>query len=150
MDRFNLGTYRRAISTASAKTQRWFDIGLNWCYGFNHEEAIKCFERALETDPGCAMVQWGIAYAAGPFYNLTWKEHGATEAEAATKRCFEHVQAARANAGRASEVERRLIEALAQRFQKPGVVTPLEFKQWDDAYAAEMRRVYYSFPNDHD
>ncbi|GLQ82866.1 hypothetical protein GCM10007881_63890 [Mesorhizobium huakuii] len=96
MDRFNLGTYRRPISTGSTETQRWFDIGLNWCYGFNHEEGIKCFEKALETDPGCAFVHWGIAYAAGPFYNLTWKEHGEAEANSATKRCYEHVQLARA------------------------------------------------------
>ncbi len=150
MDYFNLGTYRRVISTASPETQRWFDVGLNWCYGFNHDEAIKCFEKALETDPDCPMVHWGMAYAAGPFYNLTWKEHGAVEAEAATKRCFEHVQLARANAGAADEVERRLIEALARRFPKAGRVTAEEFKQWDDAYAAEMRRVYYSFPGDHD
>jgi len=150
MDRFDLGAYRRNISTRSAETQRWFDIGLNWCYGFNHEEGIKCFEKALETDPGCAFVHWGIAYAAGPFYNLTWKEHGEAEANSATKRCFEHVQLARANAASASEVERRLIEALACRFQKPHRVTPPEFEQWDDAYAAAMRLVYQSFPDDHD
>ena len=41
MDRFNLGAYGRPISTRSAETQRWFDIGLNWCYGFNHEEGIE-------------------------------------------------------------------------------------------------------------
>jgi tetratricopeptide (TPR) repeat protein len=150
MDRFNLGTYRRLISTQSAETQRWFDIGLNWCYGFNHEEGIKCFEKALETDPHCPMVHWGIAYAAGPFYNLTWKEHGEAEANSATKRCFEHVQLARANAAAASEVERWLIEALACRFQKPHRVTPQEFEQWDDAYAAAMRLVYQDFPDDHD
>ncbi len=84
MDRFDLGPHRRRISTASAETQRWFDIGLNWCYGFNHEEGIRCFERALETDATCPMVHWGIAYAAGPFYNLTWKEYGAVEACSAT------------------------------------------------------------------
>ncbi len=150
MDRFNLGAYGRPISTRSAQTQRWFDIGLNWCYGFNHEEGIKCFKKALESDPGCAMVHWGIAYAAGPFYNLTWKEHGDAEANSATRRCFEHVQLARANAAHASPVERRLIEALAHRFQKPHRVTPQEFEQWDDAYAAEMRPVYVSFPDDHD
>jgi tetratricopeptide (TPR) repeat protein len=150
MDRFNLGPYRRVISTRSAETQRWFDLGLNWCYGFNHEEGIKCFEKALETDPGCAFVHWGIAYAAGPFYNLTWKEHGKAEAESATKRCFEHVQLARANAAAASPVEQRLIEALAHRFPQPHAVTPPEFEQWDDAYAAEMRRVYADFPDDHD
>ncbi|WP_095085819.1 hypothetical protein [Mesorhizobium sophorae] len=150
MDRFNLGSYRRPISTHSAETQRWFDIGLNWCYGFNHEEGIKCFEKALATDPDCPMVHWGIAYAAGPFYNLTWREHGEAEADSATKRCFEHVQLAHANAASASEVERRLIEALACRFQKPHRVTPPEFEQWDDAYAAAMRLVYQSFPDDHD
>ncbi|MBB6407799.1 hypothetical protein [Mesorhizobium sangaii] len=150
MDRFNLGSYRRLISTGSEETQRWFDIGLNWCYGFNHEEGIRCFEKALETDPDCPMVHWGIAYTAGPFYNLTWKEHGEAEANIATKRCFEHVQLARANAASASEVERRLIEALACRFQKPHRVTPPEFEQWDDAYAAAMRLAYQSFPDDHD
>ncbi|RUX95349.1 MULTISPECIES: hypothetical protein [unclassified Mesorhizobium] len=150
MDRFNLGAYRRSISTRSTETQRWFDIGLNWCYGFNHEEGIKCFEKALETDPDCAFVHWGIAYAAGPFYNLTWKEHGEAEANSATKRCFEHVRLARANAASASEVERRLIEALACRFQKLHRVGPEEFEQWDDAYAAEMRLVYRDFPDDHD
>lgn len=150
MDHFNLGSYRRLISTRSAETQRSFDIGLNWCYGFNHEEGIKCFDKALETDPDCPMVHWGIAYAAGPFYNLTWKEHGEAEANSATKRCFEHVQLARANAASASEVERRLIEALACRFQKAHRVTPPEFEQWDDAYAAAMRLVYQSFPDDHD
>ncbi len=150
MDRFNLGTYGRRISTSSAETQRWFDIGLNWCYGFNHDEGIKCFEKALATDPDCAFVHWGIAYAAGPFYNLTWKELGEAEAERTAKRCFEHIQLARAKAGSANVVERRLIEALGKRFQQPRRMTQSEFKQWDDAYAAEMRQVYEDFPDDHD
>jgi tetratricopeptide (TPR) repeat protein len=150
MDRFNLGTWRRPISTNSAETQRWFDIGLNWCYGFNHEEGIKCFARALETDPTCPMVHWGIAYAAGPFYNLSWKEHGAVEAQAVTKRCFEHAQLARSHADRASETERALIEALTLRFPKPHAVPLAEFAQWDDAYAAAMRRAYQRFPDDRD
>jgi len=150
MDSFNLGSYRRRISTASAETQRWFDIGLNWCYGFNHEEGIKCFERALETDPACPMAHWGIAYAAGPFYNLTWKEQGAVEARAATRRCFEHVQIAKIHADRPTEAERQLIEALSFRFQSPHPVPLAEFERWDDAYAAAMRRVYYRFPDDRD
>ncbi|MDG4877416.1 tetratricopeptide repeat protein [Mesorhizobium sp. WSM4935] len=150
MDHFDLGTYRRPISTASAETQRWFDIGLNWCYGFNHEEGIKCFEKALETDPACAFVHWGIAYAAGPFYNLTWKEHGKAEADHAARRCFEHVRLAQANAASASPVERRLIEALSIRFQQPQGVSAGEFEKWDDAYAAAMRQVLRAFPDDHD
>jgi tetratricopeptide (TPR) repeat protein len=150
MDRFDLGSYQRRISTASAETQRWFNFGLNWCYGFNHEEGIKCFERALETDSTCPMVHWGIAYAAGPFYNLTWKEHGPIEARSATRRCFEHVQIAEAHTDRATEVERQLIGALSFRYQKPHPVPLAEFERWDDAYAAAMRRVYQRFPDDRD
>ena len=150
MDRFNLGAHRRRISTTSVETQRWFDFGFNWCSGFNQEEAIKCFERALDTDPTCPMVHWGIAYAAGPFYNLTWEEHGPVEARAATKRCFDHLQIARAHADRGSEIERRLIEALSYRFQRSHPVPIATFDEWDDAYAAEMRRVYWRFPDDQD
>jgi tetratricopeptide (TPR) repeat protein len=150
MEEFDLGTYRRAVSTRSPAAQRWFDTGLNWCYGFNREEAIRCFEKALSFDPGCAMAHWGIAYAAGPFYNLTWREHGAAESEKAARRGFDHVRLAREAAGGASEVEQRLIEALAARYQKPCAVTMAEFEQWDDAYAAEMRRVHDQFPHDQD
>ena len=82
MDRFNLGTHTRTVSTTSPEAQRWFDLGLNWCYGFNREEAIRCFRKALEFDPECVMVHWGMAYAAGPFYNLAWREYGEQEANA--------------------------------------------------------------------
>jgi hypothetical protein len=51
MDRFNLGAHTRKVRTLSAETQRWFDLGLNWCYGFNQEEGVKCFRKALESDP---------------------------------------------------------------------------------------------------
>jgi len=150
MYRFNLGSYQRRISTPSAETQNWFNIGLNWCYGFNHEEGIRCFERALETDATCPMVHWGIAYAAGPFYNLTWKEHGAVEARVATRRCFDHVQIAKAHAWRATEVEQQLIEALSLRFQRPQPAPLAELARWDDAYAAEMRRVHHRCSGDLD
>jgi tetratricopeptide (TPR) repeat protein len=150
MEGFDLGTYSRAVSTRSPAAQRWFDTGLNWCYGFNHEEAIGCFEKVLSFDPGCAMAHWGIAYAAGPFYNLTWREHGAAEAEQAARRGYDHVRLAREAASGASPVERRLIEALAARYQQPHAVTEQEFEQWDDAYAAEMRRVHCEFPDDQD
>ena len=150
LDRFDLGTYRRRISTSSPEAQRCFDLGLNWCYGFNHEEGSRCFAKALDADPACAMAHWGLAYAAGPFYNLTWKEHGEEEAERATKCCFEQAQLARAKAYGCTAVEIRLIETLACRFQKPHRVSASEFERWDDAYAAEMRHVHDDFPGDHD
>ena len=65
-DYYDLGTYGRAVSTSSPDAQLWFDRGLVWCYGYNHEESVRCFRKAAERDPECAMAYWGIAYAAGP------------------------------------------------------------------------------------
>ena len=81
MDRFNLGAHTSKVRTSSAEAQRWFDLGLNWCFGFNQEEGVKCFRKALEFDPECVMAHWGIAYGSGPFYNLTWRDYGKDEAD---------------------------------------------------------------------
>ena len=70
---FDIGTYTRGTSTASTSAQMWFDRGLVWSYAFHHEEAIRCFERAVEHDPGFAPAHWGIAYAIGPNYNKQWE-----------------------------------------------------------------------------
>ena len=65
-------SYHRPIDTPSPQAQVWFDRGLVWAYAFNHEEAIRCFERALALDPDLAIARWGIAYAIGPNYNKAW------------------------------------------------------------------------------
>jgi tetratricopeptide (TPR) repeat protein len=150
MDRFDLGGHTRPVSTSSPQAQRWFNLGLNWCFGFNKEEGVKCFLEALQHDPKCAMAHWGVAYGFGPFYNLTWREHGEKEADAAVRRACEHIAKARALSHRAEDVENQLIEALARRFQEPHGVQPEDYDRWDDDYAAEMRRVYFNYPDDHD
>lgn len=150
MDRFDLGAHSRPVSTESAPAQRWFDRGLNWCFGFNHEEAVACFERCLELDPGCAMAHWGIAYASGPFYNYPWRHFGDQELTERTQRCHDHIGRARALAEMATDAERALIEALSQRFQQPNTVPVEEFDRWDDDYRDAMRRVHQQFPDDHD
>lgn len=150
MNHFDLGAHRRAVSTTSADAQRWFDLGLNWCFGFNQEEGVKCFRKALEFDPHCAMAHWGVAYGSGPFYNLAWRDFGEEEASAALEVASAHISRARACFDRATPVERHLVEALSRRFQKPHPVPKEEYDRWDDAYAAEMRRVHYSHPEDHD
>ena len=63
----------------SPAAQAWFDFGLNWTYAFNHEEAVHCFRAALAHDPDCAMAWWGIAWAAGPFYNRPWIRYAERE-----------------------------------------------------------------------
>jgi tetratricopeptide (TPR) repeat protein len=150
MDRFNLGSHSRIISTGSPETQRWFDLGLNWCFGFNKSEGVECFRRALESDPECVMAHWGIAYGCGPFYNMTWRDHGEEEANTATRIAYEHIQIARNLAHRATELENRLVETLGRRVQSPHSVQPEEFDRWDDDYASELRRLYHEYRDDSD
>jgi hypothetical protein len=82
---FDLGRYTRPASTASPTAQAWFDRGMVWSYGFNHEEAVRCFELAVEHDPGCALAHWGIAYAAGPNYNKDWDAFDAVDLRASLR-----------------------------------------------------------------
>ena len=150
MDHFDLGTHTRTVSTVSPDAQRLFNLGLNWCFGFNQEEGVTCFKEVLKHDPNCVMAHWGIAYARGPFYNNLWRQHCPQEAADTTRICYEHIQAARAAFDHASNLEKELVEALSARFQKPRPVSPDEFDRWDDDYANAMRRVYYRYPDDHD
>ncbi|MGB7242859.1 MAG: hypothetical protein WBC93_12330 [Sulfitobacter sp.] len=150
MDRFDLGEHKREVSTKSAKAQRWFNLGLNWCFGFNHEEGVKCFQRALGHDPECVMAHWGIAFGSGPFYNNVWRQFSPAEADSATKLGRFHIGQARCFAGTATNVENALVEAMSQRFQEPNGVDGATFDRWDDAYAEAMSRLYAKYPDDHD
>jgi tetratricopeptide (TPR) repeat protein len=150
MDRFDLGSHARIVSTDSPEAQRWFNLGLNWCFAFNKSEAVKCFRKALEFDPECVMAHWGVAYGSLPFYNMTWRDHSEEEANNAIRTACQHIQMARTLTHRASELENWLMETLACRVQRPHSVQPEEFDRWDDDYAAELRRAYYRHRDDSD
>ncbi len=64
-----LSAYERPITVKSPEAQRWFDQGIQLLYGFNHDEAIRSFEKAAQLDPSCAMAWWGSAYAHGLHIN---------------------------------------------------------------------------------
>src|ERR1700744_5224853 len=110
MTYFDLGRHTRPVSTRSSDAQRWFDLGLNWCFGFNHEEGVKCFDKALAADPDSVMAHWGVAYGLGPFYNLVWREFGEREAATAIASACKHIDRARTLASRGTPLENRLVE----------------------------------------
>lgn len=147
---FDLGSHTRPITTTSPDAQAWFDRGLNWCFGFNHEEGVTCFRKALEHDPRCAMAYWGISYAAGPFYNMPWCDFSPDEAATCTKLCHDHIRKAQSLAANVTPAEAALIAALSARFQADHPVPQAEFDRWDDAYADAMRAVYRAYPEDLD
>ena len=43
-----MGPHTRTVTTDSPEAQAYFDQGLNWMYGFNHDEAVRSFTRAAE------------------------------------------------------------------------------------------------------
>ena len=141
---YDLGRYGLKVSTGSPEAQIWFDRGLNWTYGFNHREAIACYRRALEHDPACAMAWWGIAYAAGPNYNLPWDlldDRGRADALA---EAFDATQQALTHARQATPAEQALIGALPARY--PQRETAENMETWDRAFADAMREVQQRFP----
>ncbi len=147
---FNLGGHTWPITTPSEAAQYWFNYGINWCFGFNQEEGLACFRKALEHDSDCAMAHWGIAYAAGPFYNLPWCDFGEKELAECTHLCFHYIQKALSLRNNISNPETMLIEALSKRFQAPDPVSQSEFDRWDDEYSDAMRAAYLAYPDDLD
>jgi tetratricopeptide (TPR) repeat protein len=119
-----------------------------WTYAYHHEEAVECFEKALENDPDLAMAHWGIAYAIGPNYNRQWSDFDDEGRREHLGRALEAVESATAKASDAEPVERALIEALAVRY--PSDPTVEDFGPWNDAYADAMRQVYQANPEDLD
>ena len=143
---FDLGPYSRKITTSSPDAQLWFDRGLNWLFGFNHGEAIKCFRRSLEHDVECAMAHWGISYASGPNYNLPWVRYDPHGRQMALSASYDAMQDALAHAGKASPVERAMIRALPARYPQREAIE--DMAPWDKAYTKEMRKIFEAFPDD--
>ncbi len=129
------------MTTSSSEAQSYFDQGLAFLYGFNHDEAIRAFEKAAEIDPSCAMAYWGVAYANGPHINNP--EVPAEREQAA----HEAVAEARRHVANGTEVEQALVEALATRYAWP---QPEDRGPLDRAFADAMGEVWETYPDDAD
>ncbi|GGE23553.1 hypothetical protein GCM10011360_10180 [Primorskyibacter flagellatus] len=144
-DYYDLGTYRLSVTTGSEEAQIWFDRGLAWTYGFNHEEAIACYRRALDHDPDCAMAHWGIAHAAGNNYNMDWDLMDAAMRQSALDLAYPATQTALTHADRVTPVEAALIRALPARY--PAATPQKDMSPRTDAFAGAMRDVLRRFPD---
>ncbi len=147
-DYYDLGTYSCAVTTASAEAQLWFDRGLVWTYGYNHDEAVACFQKAADADPDCAMAHWGVAYAAGPNYNLPWDlrdDQGQTKSLAIA---YDATQKAMALLEMCTPVEQALIRALPARYPQRDPIEDMH--TWDYDYADAMRAAFSEQPGNLD
>ena len=140
----DLGTHSLTITTKTSEGQLWFDRGLLQCYGFNHEEAVNCFRRALDSDPDCAMAHWGIAYSLGPNYNKAWDKFDEADLASALAESYEVTSRAVALLDGVTEMEQAIIRTLTYRY--PTAVPVADLSGWVEDYATNMRKVYQRFP----
>ncbi len=144
---FDLGSCHRDITTTSEAAQAWFDRGLAWMFGFNHEEAIVCFQNAIEADKDCVMAYWGVAYAIGPNYNKLWEMFVPDERVMTLQTAHKAIEDGLA-CGVGTELERQMLEALKSRY--PTDPETEDFGPFNDAFVESMRPIYEANSGDLD
>jgi tetratricopeptide (TPR) repeat protein len=148
MDYYDLGAFSRTVTTNSADAQRWFDRGLNWLFAFNHGESVACFQKAIETDPACAMAHWGVAYATGPNYNLPWHLYDPAGRAQALAAAHAAAQQALSQVDGVSAVEQDLVRALSARYPQAEPIDDL--MPWNKDFTNAMRDMSAAYPDDLD
>ncbi|MDR8392297.1 hypothetical protein NC796_14180 [Aliifodinibius sp. S!AR15-10] len=137
----NLGDHHYPVSTSNSKAQAYFNQGLRLAYAFNHAEAHRSFTEAARLDPNLAMAYWGQAYALGPNINDPFPD------DERKINAYQAIQKAIAMDGEASEKEKALIQALAQR-TSPELKSDLD--ALNTAYMQAMEQVVQDYPDDPD
>ncbi len=136
-----LGNYSRKVTTDAAVAQRYFDQGLAFLYGFNHDAALWSFREAASADPNCAMAFWGVAAALGPDINNPEILPGDMEIAKTA------VATARDVSAKATAVEKGLIEAIDKRYSVNGSDDALKCER---NYATALLDLAKRFPGDPD
>jgi tetratricopeptide (TPR) repeat protein len=134
-----LGNHQFPVTTANKDAQLFMNQGLNLAYAFNHAEAGRAFREAARLDPNLAMAYWGQALVLGPNINAPMDPNAEPQA-------LELVKKAVSLKSKASAREQAYIDALVERYS--GNAT--DRHERDRAYAAAMRKLQQSLPDDLD
>ncbi len=138
-----LGSHHYPVSNCSGEAQQFFDQGLRLFYAFRYPESLASFREASRRDSDCAMTHWGEALAIGPSPNSRYL--GLPDDP--TNAGFLAIKQARQRKPQASEKERRLIDALFQRYDK---VSEPDRRTRDAGYAAAMERLANEYARDNE
>ena len=95
---------------ATPEAQAWFDHGVRLRWAFEHKESVRAFRKARLLDPDCGMCAWGEAWALGPNLN------GGGNDDASQAAALKAAREARRLARDATPTQRRMIDALIQRY----------------------------------
>lgn len=136
----NIGSHNFPITTDSELAQKYFNQGIIFAYGFNHEEAFRSFKEVARLDTNSAMAYWGMAYVLGPNINLPM-DAGVVHT------AYEAVQKAITLLDDETQKEKDFVMALSKRYMKepPKDRTPL-----DSVYFLAMRELHQKYPDDPD
>jgi hypothetical protein len=130
-----LGTVHFPIS-CSISSQKSFERGIAMLHSFWYEEARKQFISVTQSDPSCAMAQWGLAMTEWrPFWDGMPEDRrkaGVTEIDKATFLTAK------------TDRERRYIDALSAYLHSD----PARNAAAENAYAAAMGSLYQKYPAD--
>ena len=141
--------YSRPVTTASSEAQRWFDRGLNWCFGYHHEEAVRLLREARWKST--RTVPWPIGVSATPPDRTITSPGNCKTPPARPQRSpapMIPARAALALGDRVTAPERALIEALPARYPQRDPID--DQRPWNDAFADAMRFAHQAHPDDLD
>jgi len=134
-----LGTVHFPISCA-ASVQKPFARGVALLHSFWYEEAEKEFLQIAKDDPHCAMAHWGVAMS---IWHQLWNEPDAK----VIARGLEEVNTATKLGQKATPREHSYIAAISAFYSNSA---KLDHAARAKAYSDAMKKVYESYPDDHE
>jgi hypothetical protein len=134
-----LGTVSFPVSCAPTM-QKPFERGVALLHSFWYEEAEKEFTQIAVDDPHCAMAHWGIAMS---LWHQLWNNPDAK----VIQRGLDEVHQAKTTDGPATPREKAYIAAIAAFYSDS---KKLNHEARAKAYSDAMKKVYESYPDDHE
>jgi tetratricopeptide (TPR) repeat protein len=134
-----LGTVTFPVSCAP-DVQKPFERGVALLHSFWYEEAGKEFQQIATDDPHCAMVHWGVAMS---LWHQLWNHPDAKVIEHG----MDEVHKAKTTDGPTTPREKAYIAAIEAFYDDS---KKLDHEARAKAYSDAMKKVYDSYPNDHE
>jgi|CZKJ01.1.fsa_nt_gi hypothetical protein len=134
-----LGTVTFPVSCAPA-VPKPFERGVALLHSFWYEEAEKEFTQIAVDDPHCAMAHWGIAMS---LWHQLWNHPD----EKMIQRGLDEIHEAKTTDGPSTPREKAYIAAIAAFYSDS---KKLNHEARAKAYSDAMKKVYESYPDDHE
>ena len=134
-----LGTVAFPVSCAP-NVQKPFERGVALLHSFWYEEAEKEFQQISSENPNCAMAHWGIAMS---LWHQLWNHPDAQ----VINRGMDEVHEAKTTDAPVTPREKTYIAAIAAYYSDS---KKLQHEARAKAYSDAMKKVYESYPDDHE